>query len=135
MSNSETAQIDKNELHVTEEPEEPEEPEASNFDYAKDKLDNTIGWISSMYSTHPNEHGMTGFGHFMFAMRLSGMSLLSGMLLFVHALAPWWFTTTGGDLLLHTSETLKNSRHISNKDVVMETLDEDCESDENSDTM
>lgn len=90
--------------------EEVPEVTESNFDYAKDKLDTTVKYVSEMYSKHPNDNGMTGLEHFGFALKLSGMTLLSGLLLLVHAVAPWWFTTTGGDLLLYSAETLKNSR-------------------------
>lgn len=85
----------------------------SNFEYAKDKLDDTVKYVSYMYSKHPSENGMSGLEHFLFAMKLSGMTLLSGLILFVHAIAPWWFTTTGGDLLLYSADTLKASRDFS----------------------
>jgi len=88
---------------------ESEESNESNFDYAKDKLDNTISWLSDMYSRHPRENGMTGLQHFLFALKLSGVTLLSGLMLLVHAVAPWWLTTTGGDLLVYASDILKNS--------------------------
>jgi hypothetical protein len=91
-----------------------QEPQQSNFDFAKDKLDNTVEWITEIYSRHPKENGMTAMQHLGFALKLSGMTMLSGLLLFVHAVSPWWFTTTGGDLLLYAGETLKNSRHTSN---------------------
>ena len=88
-------------------------PMLSKFDFVKDKLDSTVEWFGKMYSKHPNENNMSGLHHFIFSLKLSGMTLLSGMLLLAHAVAPWWFTTTGGDLLLYTSETLKKSRHTS----------------------
>jgi hypothetical protein len=115
-----------------------EENVQSKFDFAKDKLDETVEWISEMYTKHPKENGMTGLQHFLFAMRLSGMTMLSGLLMFVHAIAPWWFTTTGGDLLLYAGETLNNSRehhtHVntptpgeSQEPIVMEELNNDVE--------
>jgi hypothetical protein len=88
--------------------EEEFQKDINNF--AKDKLDTFVEYITSMYTNHPNEHGMTGIEHFIFAIRLSALTMISGLLMMLHALMPWWFTTTGGDLLIYASNVLKEAR-------------------------
>ena len=111
----------------------------ASFDYARDKLDDFVDWIAELYTHHPRENGMTGIQHFLFAMKLGGITMISALLLAIHAVAPWCLTTTGGDLLLYASETLKNSRQMedslsANSDTELNVevdtdVDAECESD------
>ena len=107
------------------------EIKGSNFKYAKDQLDVTMKYIYNMYSKHPNENGMSGLEHFGFALKLGGMTLVSGLLLIIHAFAPWWFTTTGGDLLLYSSDTLKNHRHCMVHESINEIEENENDGEEN----
>jgi len=104
----------------------------SNFSYAIDKVDTSVKSIYNMYTKHPNDNGMSGIQHFLFALKLSGMTFLSGLLLLAHAITPWWFTTTGGDLLLYSADLLKLNRsgecHLNNK-----TDEEDNDDDDDND--
>lgn len=90
--------------------ENEENTEKSKFDYVKDKIDYSIEFICNKYKEHPNANGMTVLDHTLFALKLSVLCILSGLLLLVHGLFPWVCTTTGGDLLLFTSKTLENRR-------------------------
>lgn len=108
-----------------------------SLNMAKDKVDDVTKWLLNKYSEHPRENGMTATQHFLFALKLSGLSLLSSVLLLLHACAPWWFTTTGGDLLVYASQCLKESREMCNNnvnfEVEMSVLDETLD-DEEEDT-
>lgn len=82
----------------------------NRLDYVKDKLDECVETLYDMYSEHPLQQGMTPFQHFIGALKFSGMAFASGIMLFIHALAPWWFETSGGDLLIYTSKLIEHNR-------------------------
>ena len=96
-------------------------------EYAKDKFDNVVQYIQNKYSEHPSEVNMTATQHFLFVLKVSGLSIASGLLLLLHAITPWWFTQTGGDLLLYTSDLIQQNRNNlnnrNNHNIEMDTLD------------
>lgn len=101
----------------------------NRLDYVKDKLDEYVETLYDMYSEHPLQQGMTPFQHFIGALKFSGMAFASAIMLFIHALAPWWFETSGGDLLIYTSKLIEHNRscnshshsHSQSSDNIVET--------------
>ena len=109
---------------------------SDKLDYTRDRIDDIGEWIMNKYTEHPKANGVTGFEHFMFALKLGSMSIVSGLLLLCHAIAPWWFTKTGGDLLLYCAEGLKKQRNrvdTCNDETPEECACYDCNNSEDSD--
>jgi hypothetical protein len=117
---------------VPESQPEPDRDTVSKLDYIKDKLDTTIQWICDKYSEHPRSRGMTPFQHFYTALKFSGMCMAAGLMMMIHAFAPWWFQVSGGDLMITTATMLQEDRDEwdANRNEVVEQhgsdSDDDC---------
>lgn len=90
--------------------EQPQPQTQSNLSYVKDRLDTTLEWIYEKYAEHPRSRGLTPFQHFCTAIKFSGMCMTAGVMMLIHAVAPWWFQVAGGDLLITAATLLQEDR-------------------------
>ena len=104
----------------------------SKMDYVKDKLDTAVQWICEKYAEHPRSRGMSPFQHFYTALKFSGMCMAAGLMLMIHAFAPWWFQVSGGDLMITTAAMLQGDRDEweANRSEVVKQHGSDSEADD-----
>ena len=72
--------------------------------------------ISNIFTAHPHSIGESYFEHMLFALQFSGLLLFAGFAALVHALLPFCFEKTAGNILVHLVERMQvrelNSLHV-----------------------
>lgn len=64
--------------------------------------------LVSKFSDHPKSNNMTYSAHFAFAAGLSLEFVVTGIVLFVHAVFPFWFKDNASQFAEYSNEVLNN---------------------------